>query len=320
MKHSEYSRIRVQVLHELGHSMRQIKAETGRPINFIQRWIGRQNVQRQEGTGKTVKITRGIVHQIFKRMAMKKRMSTRVLARKMNLSQTSILRTAKRIGLFPYRTQKKPLLTSEMVSDRMKFAKKILNHDWSQTLFIDEKKVCLVQEPNRKNDVIWAPKGETIPYVPTIKFPFHFNVCAGISVTGRTEIFIFEENMDSELFLKILRESIIPGAKKLFNNKWELFMDNDPKHRAKKAEQFLHENQIICPKIPARSPDLNPIENVWSMMDDELKQISHQTKNSLRKAIKSAWKKIDQNKIKNAIESMPSRLRLIKEAKGLHIS
>ena len=75
--------------------------------------------------------------------------------------------------------------------------------------------------------------------------------------------------MDSELFLKILRESIIPRAKKLFNNKWELFMDNDPKHRAKKVDQFLHENKIICPKIPARSPDLNPIENVWSMMDDE---------------------------------------------------
>jgi transposase len=78
MKHSEYSRMRVRVLHELGHSIRQIKAETGRPTNFIQRWIGRQDVQRQEGTGRTVKITRGIVHQIYKRMAMKKCKSTSV--------------------------------------------------------------------------------------------------------------------------------------------------------------------------------------------------------------------------------------------------
>ena len=119
---------------------------------------------------------------------MKRRRSTRILAREMNLSHTSILRSAKNMGLFPYRTQNKPLLTSLIISDRKKFAKDYINHDWSRTLFIDEKKVYLTQESNRKNDVIWAPKGETIACVPTVKFTFHFNVCAGVSVNGRTDI------------------------------------------------------------------------------------------------------------------------------------
>ena len=174
------------------------------------------------------------------------------------------------------------------------FAKQYLDHDWSRTVFIDEKKVTLVQLPNRKNDVIWAPKGQFIPFVETVKHPFAFNVCAGISVKGRTEIFIFEENMDSTLFIKILRDTIIPEGKKLYGNKWDLLMDNDPKHKAKKVMTFLHENQVSCPKIPTRSPDLNPLENVWSMLDNELKQLRHSTKASLRKAIHSAWKKIDQ--------------------------
>ena len=125
--------------------------------------------------------------------------------------------------------------------------------------------------------------------------------------------------MDSTLFIKILRDTIIPEGKKLYGNKWDLLMDNDPKHKAKKVMTFLHENQVSCPKIPTRSPDLNPLENVWSMLDNELKQLRHSTKASLRKAIHSAWKKIDQEKIKNAIESMPQRLLLIKQAQGLHI-
>ena len=285
MKQSEFSRMRIQVLHELGHSIRLIMQETGKSKSFVERWIRRPNVTRHSGTGKTAKITRGTMNQIYKRMAMKKRKSTRVIGRQMNLSPTIISTTAKKMKLFPYRTQKKPLLTAKMISDRFKFAKQYLDHDWSRTVFIDEKKVTLVQLPNRKNDVIWAPKGQFIPFVETVKHPFAFNVCAGISVKGRTEIFIFEENMDSTLFIKILRDTIIPEGKKLYGNKWDLLMDNDPKHKAKKVMTFLHENQVSCPKIPTRSPDLNPLENVWSMLDNELKQLRHSTKASLRKKL-----------------------------------
>ena len=318
MKHSLFSRMRVQILHELGHSIRVIAEETGKPKSFVERWIRRPEVGRHPGTGQHAKITRGTMNHIYKRMAMKRRKSLRVIGQQMHISRTKVQTIAKKMGLFPYRTQKKPLLTSKMISDRFKFAKEHLNHDWSKSVFIDEKKVTLVQLPNRKNDVIWAPKGEVIPFVETVKFPIALNVCAGISVTGRSEIFVFEENMNSQLFLKILRQTIIPFGKDLHGSKWELIMDNDPKHTSKKVKEFLHENQVTCPKIPARSPDMNPLENVWAMLDDELKKLCHNTKDSLRRAIISAWTKIDQEKIKNAIESMPQRLLLIKNAKGLH--
>ena len=54
------------------------------------------------------------------------------------------------------------------------------------------------------------------------------------------------------------------------------------------------------------------------MLDENLKHSKQSNESSLRSVIKRAWKKIDQNHIKNAIDSMNKRLCLVKEAGGGH--
>ena len=46
--------------------------------------------------------------------------------------------------------------------------------------------------------------------------------------------------------------------------------------------------------VPASSPDINPIENVWSALKDELHRIVRpKTKNELVMGIVKFWKKMD---------------------------
>ena len=144
------------------------------------------------------------------------------------------------------------------------------------------------------------------------------NVCAGITLLGRTRIDIFDQTVDSELFRSILKRSIFPDAKRLLEANWQLYMDNDPKHKSKMALKFIAENQVQLVNPPPNSPDLNPLENVWSVLDTILQEIQPTNKNSLKEAIKRGWRKLDQNLVQKCIESLPTRLSIVREEEGGH--
>ena len=320
MKHSERSRIEAQLLHMHGHSVRQICLDTGRAKSFVQRWVSRPAVERRDGSGRPLKLTRSALTGITQRMRMKKRRSTRKIAEQMRFSQSTVMKGTQLIGLHPYHQQATPLLSRKQRAARFAFAKNNPDKDWTNVLFIDEKKIAMYQHPNKKNDVIWAFPGDALPIVPRVSHPFSLNVAAGIADSGKTSIYIFKENMTADSFRSILCNTHLSAAKRLFPGPWELYMDSDPKHTAKKITSFLNAQGIHLTNPPSMSPDLNPMENVWSMLDDNLKDLPKSNESSLRKSIRRAWDKIEQTKIQNAIRSMPTRLLLVKKSKASHIN
>ena len=60
------------------------------------------------------------------------------------------------------------------------------------------------------------------------------HVWAGISMNGRTDLVMFDGIMDAVLYVRILREGLIPSAQRLYPGGNYLFMqDNDPKHTSR---------------------------------------------------------------------------------------
>jgi hypothetical protein len=72
------------------------------------------------------------------------------------------------------------------------------------------------------------------------------------------------------------------------------------------------------PRLPSRSPDVNPIENMWGFLVRHLqkqRQI-YRNRQELLTAITDAWHALPQDYIRNLCLSMPNRLRKVLDAYG----
>ena len=85
---------------------------------------------------------------------------------------------------------------------------------------------------------------------------------------------------------------------------------------------YLHKKErqgiIKLMKWPAQSPDLNPIEQLWALLDEKINKSRATNLSSLFDQLNNAWKTIDTNILKKYVNSMHSRCRAVIKAKGGH--
>ncbi|GFW18054.1 transposable element Tcb1 transposase [Trichonephila clavipes] len=86
--------------------------------------------------------------------------------------------------------------------------------------------------------------------------------------------------------------------------------DNVGPHLARIVQRFYVNHQIELLPLPARSPDLSPIENMWSMVAQRLTQITPPaaTPDQLGQRVEAAWSAVPQEHIQSIFESMPRRV------------
>lgn len=104
----------------------------------------------------------------------------------------------------------------------------------------------------------------------------------------------------------------------------QFMQDNAPGHAAKATIAWLAARGIVPIKWPARSPDLNPIEHIWSWMKMYLQEQYGDRKFSakeLREKVEEAWHAaVTPEKLRHLIESMPRCCQAVIDARGGYTS
>ena len=90
-------------------------------------------------------------------------------------------------------------------------------------------------------------------------------------------------------------------------------------HRAV-TDAYLERETIVCMDWPARSPDLNPIEHAWDMLQHVVsaQPVQPRTLQELKDALVAEWRFIPQNLIRTLITSMRRRCSAVIDARGCH--
>ena len=92
-----------------------------------------------------------------------------------------------------------------------------------------------------------------------------------------------------------------------------MFGDRAPSHRAKKSISYLKKEKVKTIFFPGSSPDINPIENAFSYVKNELEKSDTKNVKMLSRCIKSEWAKLHQQHWRKLCDSMPKRLKMVPE-------
>jgi hypothetical protein len=131
-----------------------------------------------------------------------------------------------------------------------------------------------------KKDIL---KGQTLLAVFSL-------MSAWISAQGPGVLCMVEGRLNANIHIRILEEVMLPSVIEVFPHN-DFQHDNCVIHTSDLAQNWLRANVINVLSWPSRSPDINPIENVWSLMIKNMHRanIRPQNKPELINAIRNEW-------------------------------
>lgn len=257
-----------------------------------------------------------------------------------NISERSVRRILSKNKFHPYKVHLVQELNEDDPDRRMQFCQEMLDNIEvngnfpNNIVFSDEATFCLNGFVNRHNCRYWADQNPHWMEESHTQYPQKLNVWAGI-IRGRIiGPFFLRENLNSNRYLQLLREQIVPALNHLFPNQTnrerpsdEIWYQQDgaPPHYGVDVRQYLNE---IFPQRwvgrrghiewPPRSPDLSPLDYfLWG----HLKSVAYKTKpqslEELENRIRIAVQEISQHAIQNSLRAFVDRLGYCQAAEGL---
>ncbi|GFX44949.1 transposable element Tcb1 transposase [Trichonephila clavipes] len=180
--------------------------------------------------------------------------------------------------------------------------------EWNEVVFTDESRICLQHHDGRIR--VWRHRGERM--LNSCVMHRHTGPAPGIMVWGcigyhsRTPLVRIAGTLNYQRYIsEVLEPVVLPYLQGLATAIFQ--QDNARPHVARIIQRFFVNHQIEFLPWPAYSPDLLPIENMWSMVAQRLTQITPPvaTPDQLWQRVEAAWSSVPQEHIQSLFESMP---------------
>ena len=116
---------------------------------------------------------------------------------------------------------------------------------------------------------------------------------------------------------KYINRCLVPILPKLQKPDTVFMQDGAPIHTASPTMTFLRKKKVrMLEQWPARSADLNPIENLWALVQKKVSDRGPQDAEELEAFVKAEWAKVSQATINKYVLSFRSRVQRVKGAQG----
>jgi transposase len=320
---TEQDRTKIVAMRYAGASYRQIRIEIGCSLRSVQRWIDRyesgQPLSDEPRSGRPTVLTPAVktsVTRFLKRTPSLRKCEAHLTSCGMTVSRGTIHSYASE-RLSKVKPRKAPQLNAQHIEKRLVFANTYLNKSkrfWRQVLYADEHAFDLHSLPEH----VYVDKGSPPPRVPAPTHPKYLHLWGGFTSKGVATLTRLDEPLTSEIYTELLGKKIIPEVNKLLGKSWRLLHDSTSRgpHGSHETREWLSTHLSFFDPWPPNSPDLNPIENLWAIVNAQVKSLNPKSEEECWRALKDAWQKLDIVTLRNLCDSMPSRLQAVIDAQG----
>ena len=144
-------------------------------------------------------------------------------------------------------------------------------------------------------------------------------VCGGVSQHYQIELAVIPGNLNAVLYREdILLPHVVPFLQA--HPDMTLPHDNATSHTARFVRDFLKDRNVCVLPWPAQSPDLNPLEHIWDLLDRRVRAraIPHRNVREHAVALVEEWGNISQQELANLLLSMRRRCTAVLNAASGH--
>ena len=223
-------------------------------------------------------------------------------------------------------------LSDDVKRKRVAFAQIHKKDDWKKVLFVDGKNFVFKQCRVYPNQGVWV-YDHMRPSQEVGEGHTKIVVYGGVSYMGKTQLavctgttghrhregheygtwwggkFIPARGMTEEEFIDLLGEFYQPFMSSKLGRGAKLLVDHARPHFADETKIAYGRLKVdVIDDLPAKSPDLNIIENVWGWMEQQLRWKHFRTFEEFTEAVAQVWDEVPDEMLQNMVNSMEGRL------------
>jgi len=235
------------------------------------------------------------------------------------VSLTTVKRYLRQNNLHGRVAAKKPLLSKQQIKNRKQWCRSYLSFSpaqWQKVIFSDE---CRIERHAGSRTFVRRPINDRFRSkytLKTVKYGgFSVMVWGLIRADGTKVLIRCPRILDSVAYQAVLCKGLL----EVYNYDDIFVQDGAPCHRSASTLKYLDsKNVCLMSDWPAQSPDLNIIENMWSILKGKVGKRYSKNADELWSVVKEEWDNIPKEYVEQLYMSIPSRLKLTLKNKGVH--